>query len=76
MTRGEKLSHLWVSIGKRVWIARLVAKALEDHFKRGDKTLLKTYVANRGYIQHQARLKYFAEELESDQSVLIRTLDL
>lgn len=51
-------------------------EALEDHFSRRGQTALKMYVANRGFIQHQARLKYILDELESDQSVLIRTLDL
>lgn len=51
-------------------------EALEDHFKRGHKSLLKTYRANRGRIQHEARRKYLAGDLERDGSVLIRTGDL
>lgn len=50
-------------------------EALEDHFGADSKNLLKVFIANRERIEHEARRKYFTDQLEADGSVLIRTTD-
>ena len=51
-------------------------EALEDHFDGDNKDLLKVFKANHERIEHEARRKYLAGQIEKDLSVLIRTLDL
>lgn len=67
-------------------------ETLEDHFrldKKQRENILKVmhrggraaqmefiYGANRARVQHEARRKYLADQLESDGSVLIKTEDL
>lgn len=54
----------------------IIREALEDHFGGAGKNLLAVFLANRERIEHEARRKYLAGQLESDGSVLIRTNDL
>jgi hypothetical protein len=42
----------------------------------GNKDKLKVFKANRERIEHEARRKYLADLVESDGSVLIKTMDL
>jgi Protein of unknown function (DUF1488) len=42
----------------------------------GNKDKLKVFKANRDRIEHEARRKYLADLVESDGSVLIKTMDL
>jgi transcriptional regulator with XRE-family HTH domain len=51
-------------------------EALEDHFDGDNKEMLKVYKTNRERIEYEARRKYLAGRLESDGSVLIKTMDL
>lgn len=51
-------------------------EALEDHFGGDNKDPLKIFIANRERIEHEARCKYLANNLEADGSILIRTSDL
>ncbi len=50
--------------------------ALGDHFDGGDKDPVKVFCKHRERIEHEARRKYLAGQLESDGSVLIKTEDL
>lgn len=51
-------------------------EALDDHYRGDNREKLKVFAANRDAIEHEARRKYLADELEPDGSVLIRTSDL
>jgi transcriptional regulator with XRE-family HTH domain len=51
-------------------------EALDDHFGGDNKDNLKVFKACRERIEHEARRKYLADLVESDGSVLIKTLDL
>ena len=51
-------------------------EALEDHFDGDNKHMLKIFKANRERIEHEVRRKYLAGRMESDGSVLIKTMDL
>jgi transcriptional regulator with XRE-family HTH domain len=52
-------------------------EALEDHFEGGSsKDPLKVFHASRERIEHEARRKYLAGQVEPNGSVLIRTTDL
>ena len=52
------------------------SEALEDHFHGDGKNLLKVFQTNHERIEHEARRKYLAENLESDGSVLLRSGDI
>ncbi len=63
---------------KRVRCA-ISREALDDHFKGDGKNMLKVFEANRPAIEHYARRKYMANQLEADGAVaelLIRTDDI
>ena len=51
-------------------------EALHDHFGAGANDSLKAFVANRAIIEHEARRKYLADQLEPDGSVLIHNDDI
>lgn len=51
-------------------------EALDDHFRGDGRDKLQVFRANRKAIEDFARGKYLARQIESDGSVLIRTLDL
>jgi transcriptional regulator with XRE-family HTH domain len=51
-------------------------EALIDHYKDDPKNLLKIFIHNRAAIEHEARRKYLANDLESDNTILIKTSDL
>ena len=51
-------------------------EALEDHFDGDSEKPLAVFRANRERIEHEARRKYLAGQLEADGSILIRTTDL
>ena len=51
-------------------------EALEDHFDGDGEKPLAVFRANRERIEHEARRKYLAGQLEADGSILIRTTDL
>ncbi len=55
---------------------KISREALEDHFDADSRNLLKAFKSHRERIEHEARRKYLAGQLESDGSVLIRALDL
>ena len=62
--------------GEKTVQCAISQEALEDHLGGDDKDPLKVFVANRESIEHEARRKYFANQLETDGSILIRTTDL
>jgi transcriptional regulator with XRE-family HTH domain len=51
-------------------------EALDDHFNGDNKDKLKVFMSDRELIEHEARRKYLAGLVESDGSVLIKTMDL
>ncbi len=51
-------------------------EALDDHFDGDNKDTLKVFKASRERIEHEARRRYLADLVESDGSVLIKTMDL
>lgn len=51
-------------------------EALGDHFDGDNKDPVKVFRKHREQIEHEARRKYLAGQLESDGSVLIKTEDL
>jgi transcriptional regulator with XRE-family HTH domain len=62
--------------GDRTIRCAISRETLEDHFKGDKKDPLKVFRANRERIEHEARRKYLDGRLESDGSILIRTVDL
>jgi transcriptional regulator with XRE-family HTH domain len=62
--------------GERTILCAISQEALEDHFAGDGKDPVKIFNANRERIEHEARCKYLAGNLEDDGSVLIRTGDL
>ena len=52
------------------------SEALDDHFGGDNKDKFKIFSANRERIEHEARRKYLAGRVESDGSVLIKSMDL
>lgn len=62
--------------GKKTVECAISREALEDHFGGDGKDPVKIFVANQEHIEHEARCKYLAGNLEGDGSVLIRTGDL
>jgi hypothetical protein len=51
-------------------------EAPDDHFDGDNKDKLKVFKASPERIEHEARWKYLADLVESDGSVLIKTMDL
>jgi DNA-binding XRE family transcriptional regulator len=51
-------------------------EALCDHYNGDGKDKVKVFQANRSNIEHEARRKYLANNLENDGTILIRTTDL
>lgn len=49
--------------------------ALDDYFYGMNQDPLKIFKKNRARIEHEARKKYLANQLEPDGSVLIKTED-
>jgi transcriptional regulator with XRE-family HTH domain len=62
--------------GDKVISCAISREALDDHYNGDDKDKLKVFNANRESIEHEARRKYLAENMEADGSILIRTGDL
>lgn len=62
--------------GNKIVHCAISREALEDHFDGDNKNLIKVFVINRERIEHQARRKYLAEELETDGLVLVKTRDI
>lgn len=62
--------------GSKTIFCAISKEALEDHFHGQSKELLKIFEANRERIEHETRRKYFAEMLEPDGSVLVKTGDI
>jgi transcriptional regulator with XRE-family HTH domain len=62
--------------GDRTIRCAISRETLEDHFEGDNKDPLKVFRANRERIEHEARRKYLDGRLESDGSILIRTVDL
>ena len=57
-------------------VCKISREALEDHFEGNNKPPLKVFTANQERIEHEARRKYLAGELESDGSILVKTEDI
>lgn len=51
-------------------------EALEDHFDGHHKDKVKVFAANRERIEHEARRKYLAGQIEDDGLVLVKTGDV
>src|SRR3990167_4910618 len=51
-------------------------EALDDHFGGDHQFPLKIYQANREAIEHEARRKYLAGNLEKDGSIFVKTEDI
>ncbi len=64
------------SDGERTRHCAISREALNDHFHGMDKDLKKLFFKHRDRILHEARRKYYANRLEPDESILIRTTDL
>lgn len=62
--------------GERVIHCAISMEALEDHFGGDFKNPLKSFIANRERIEHEARRKYITRKLEADGSVLVKTEDV
>ncbi len=62
--------------GDKVITCAISREALDDHYDGDDKDKLKVFNANRESIEHEARRKYLAGNVEADGSILIRTGDL
>jgi transcriptional regulator with XRE-family HTH domain len=62
--------------GDKNIVCAISREALEDHFDGDNKEMLKVYKANHERIEYEARRKYIAGRIESDGSILIRTMDL
>lgn len=62
--------------GDKIIPCAISREALDDHFGGDNKDKLKVFNANRERIEHEARRKYLAGRVESDGSVLIKTMDL
>jgi len=62
--------------GDKIVMCAINREALEDHFDGDNKHMLKIFKANRDRIEHEVRRKYLAGRMESDGSVLIKTMDL
>ncbi len=60
---------------KRILCA-ISREALIDHYGKGVQSLVEIFVQNKSNIEHEARRKYIAGNLESDGSVLIKSNDL
>jgi transcriptional regulator with XRE-family HTH domain len=61
--------------GKTVFCA-ISKEALDDHFSGDRRNPIKVFTANQNRIEHKARRKYLAENLESDGSILVKTQDI
>ena len=62
--------------GDNVVRCAISREALDDHYDGDKKNKLKVFDANRDSIEHEARRKYMAGNIESDGSVFITTSDL
>ena len=62
--------------GDKIITFAISREALDDHYDGDDKDKLKVFNANHESIEHEARRKYLAEDVEADGSVLIKTGDL
>jgi transcriptional regulator with XRE-family HTH domain len=62
--------------GDRNILCAISREALDDHFGGDNKDLMKVFIVNRNRIEHEARRKYLADELEIDGSVLVKTEDI
>jgi len=62
--------------GDKIISCAISREAVDDHFGGDNKDKLKVFNANRERIEHEARRKYLAGRVESDGSVLIKSMDL
>lgn len=62
--------------GDKIITCAISREALDDHFGGDNKDKLKVFNANRDRIEHEARRKYLARRVESDGSVIIKSIDL
>lgn len=62
--------------GDRVIHCAISNEALADHFEGDGKKPLTVFQANRESIEHEARRKYLAGSFETDDSILLKTIDL
>ena len=67
----------WRQDGEKRVRCRIAREALDDHFSDGGKLRPpKAFEKHRAEIEALARRKYLRGQLESDQSVLIRTEEI
>ncbi len=62
--------------GDKIITLAISREALDDHYDGDHKDKLKVFKANHESIEHEARRKYLAGNVEADGSVLIKTGDL
>lgn len=62
--------------GDKEVVCAISDEALADHFHGDGQNPLKVFQANRENIEHQARRKYLAGNLEIDGSIFLRTEDI
>jgi transcriptional regulator with XRE-family HTH domain len=74
-TIGEAV-RFWGHNGTRRVRCAISREALDDHYKPERKDKVKMFEAHREAIEHEARRKFLAGQLEPDGSILIRTADL
>ena len=81
----EKNAHYEASLMAVVFVGQdgnkaircaISSEALEDHFNGDRKNLLSVFQKNRENIEHKARRKYLAENLELNGSILLKTEDI
>ena len=62
--------------GDKIIQCSISHEALQDHFDQDGKDILTTFRANRKSIEHRARRKYCAENMEADGSILLQSRDI
>lgn len=62
--------------GNKEVLCAISGEALDDYFDGDNKDPVKVLRANRERIEHLARRKYLANQLEADGSVLVKTADI
>lgn len=71
----ESVIFMGQDADKKVQCA-ITDEALQDHFSGNEKDSMKIFLAHQQRIEHEARRKYLAGNLEADGTVLLKTSDI
>lgn len=73
---GGKSVVFYGQAGNQMIRCEISIEVLQDHFDAANKNPLKIFQAHRDFIQHQARRKYLNNNIEHNNSIMLKTQDI